>query len=189
MLSATQCFSVEQPRSERLHILLKCHVAFTHLEQQADSNSITNTLLVSFQIITFLHIALWLGGHEAHNLSQNTWNLFTVPSADYWIMDLSFPWGLEFKEEGLTVTMPWKTNVVLEVKYKCLKWRSVIQSRCNFPPPIYSMAHMLAWLSETEQLIWTDCTLLCLISVLLFDACSCNIQKSLQLLYKDEFYG
>lgn len=135
MLSATQCFSVEQPRSERLHILLKCHVAFTHLEQQADSNSITNTLLVSFQIITFLHIALWLGGHEAHNLSQNTWNLFTVPSADYWIMDLSFPWGLEFKEEGLTVTMPWKTNVVLEVKYKCLKWRSVIQSRCNFPPP------------------------------------------------------
>lgn len=97
----------------------------THLEHQADSNSITNTLLVSFQIITFLHIALWLGGHEAHN---------------YWIMDLSFPWGLEFKEEGLTVTMPWKINVVLEVKYKCLKWRSVIQSRCNFFPPHASMA-------------------------------------------------
>lgn len=45
--------------------------AFTLLVHKADSNIITNTS-VSLQNVTFPHIPLWLGGCEAHRLSQNT---------------------------------------------------------------------------------------------------------------------
>jgi len=47
--------------------------------------------------------------------------------------------------------------------------------------------YALAWASDTEVLMLTVFTLLCLVPSLLLDACACDRWRTLEHLYKDDF--